>query len=357
MNAIILARAGDISQRGRRFLAELAKGIHEHRFLHAFALLALATGAVVGNVTRVHPDIDTLESFGSNLADVFLLAGGVGALGALAWLLVVRKSRSPARDGLRLLGDQAWLARAMSALVVITVFAIAFGTLKGAIAVLVPFTWDKTFADAGRILSFGHQTYEWFWPVLRNPLAVMVLNVLYNLWFVLVLASFLGVVVIRREGLRHRYLMAFMVVWFVGGFLLAMAFSSAGPCYYARLQLGHQYDALMAALAAANQHYPIWALSTQNTLWQGFTGERPGSVGITAFPSMHVATAVLMALFAGSVNRVLGWVMWVYAGLIMASSVILGWHYAVDGYAAVALSLVSWKLAGIYAKRQVPTAS
>jgi len=38
----------------------------------------------------------------------------------------------------------------------------------------------------------------------------------------------------------------------------------------------------------------------------------------------------------------LGWIFAVYLGLIQIGSVILGWHYAVDGYAAIILACLIW---------------
>jgi PAP2 superfamily len=356
MNGIILAGTRNISRGGRLFFAEFVRAFSEFRYLYAFTLFALLTAFIVGRITHIQSDVSTVEGFGAILANVFLLSGCLAAMGGLVWLGAVKKSASPARDGIRFLQrylcDAPWLSRALNALLIVTVFFISFGGLKGSIAVLSAFSWDTALAHLDRALAFGHDPYTWLWPVLKSPLAVMALNVLYNVWFFFVLASFLAVAIIRRETLRHQYLMAFMATWFVGGFLIAMGFSSAGPCYFERLGLGHDFDPLMNALQAANRHYGIWALSTQDTLWAGYTGARDGSVGISAFPSMHVATAVLMALFAAATSRTFGLFMWAYAALIVVGSIALGWHYAVDSYASVVIALVFWALSGLYARRR-----
>ena len=173
----------------------------------------------------------------------------------------------------------------------------------------------------------------------------------------MVVGSYLIAAGTKRPALRHQYLMAFMACWFVGGFLIAMAFSSAGPCYYARIGLGDAFAPLMSALHAADARLPVWALSTQNALWDGFTGLRPGSAGISAFPSMHVATAVLMALLASSVHRAAGIVMWIYAGIILFGSVLLGWHYVIDGLVSIPFAVLVWRLSGAYARRVCATES
>jgi PAP2 superfamily len=155
----------------------------------------------------------------------------------------------------------------------------------------------------------------------------------------------------RRQALRHQYLMSFMLVWFVGGFMIATGFSSAGPCYYQRIGLGDLYAPLMDQLNAAAARYPIWALHGQDMLWEGFTGGRPGSAGISAFPSMHVATATLVALAVRRIHPRLLPVGLAYWALIMLGSVLLGWHYAADGYAATLIALAGWRVAGLYGRR------
>lgn len=147
--------------------------------------------------------------------------------------------------------------------------------------------------------------------------------------------------------LRHRYLLSFMLVWFLGGFLLATGVSSAGPCFYARAGLGDRYAPLMEALARGASEAPVWALATQDRLWEGFTGARAGSSGISAFPSIHVATATLFVLAARRLGRAALAAALAYWAAILAGSVVLGWHYAVDGYAGTLLALAVWRVTGL----------
>lgn len=71
----------------------------------------------------------------------------------------------------------------------------------------------------------------------------------------------------------------------------------------------------------------LWSLHAHST--SGF-----GS-GISAFPSVHVGLIALNAFFAAEVSRKLGIIAFCYTAFVMASSVYLGWHYAVDGYASL----------------------
>lgn len=91
---------------------------------------------------------------------------------------------------------------------------------------------------------------------------------------------------------------------------------------------------------------PLWFLKTQQMLWDGYTG-KIAALGISAMPSMHNASAVLFALAFWPVSRTVGLLFAAYAVVILIGSVHLGWHYAVDGYAAVAITLAAWWIAGI----------
>jgi membrane-associated phospholipid phosphatase len=338
-----------------RFIA-LAGAVRRDRALHALAFAVLLAGFALQPVTGNRPDWDVVASV---LGKLVLIAPPLACallVYRLVWLALVARSRTPARDLLHpvtgfLRGGGA--AAFVSTLVLFLAFAGGFAVLKGAIGVIAPFKWDAPLAELDRLMHFGHYPHEWLAPLLRRPAAVSALNAAYNLWFFALLASFVvaGCAAGRAPELRRQYLMSFLLTWSFGGFLVAAAFSSAGPVYYERLGLGELYAPLMAQLHAVDAVASVWALETQEALWQGFTGARVGSAGISAFPSMHVATATLFVLAARRVGRgafLLGAVYWL---AIMVGSVLLGWHYAVDGYAGAALALLAWRLAGLYARR------
>lgn len=337
----------------------LARSGWRDRWLYAVALVALVTSIFVGRITGTRPDAGIVATFGYEIAQYFFLGLSVAAGIVLFWLGRVKKSASPARDLsailYRFFAASGRAASILHTLAVFMIFAAAFAVLKGAIAVLEPFSWDPAFAQLDRVLHFGALPHEWLMPVLGGEVPLFVLNFFYNFWFVFLVASILAVsIMVRNAALRHQYLMSFMTTWFFGGFLMATGLSSAGPCYYDLAGFGNDYADLMAHLRTVNTVLPIWAVDTQTMLWQGFTGERAGSAGISALPSMHVATAVLFALAASRINRMLGRAMWIYAGIIFVGSVLLGWHYAVDGYAGAAIALLAWWVSGRYARRFAP---
>jgi membrane-associated phospholipid phosphatase len=91
------------------------------------------------------------------------------------------------------------------------------------------------------------------------------------------------------------------------------------------------------------------------SLWEAYRQHQVAiGDGISAFPSLHVAITVLAAIAAWRVSRWLGIAAACYALLIWFGSIMLGWHYALDGEAAVLGTFVIWLGAGRLARRAYP---
>ena len=171
------------------------------------------------------------------------------------------------------------------------------------------------------------------------------INVVYNIWFYVVF----GVMAwqsgsLRDPRLRLQFFLSFVLTWAILGSLMAMLLSSAGPVYFGRVTgMEDIYAPLMHYLHAANQQYPIWALGVQDKLWVHYQHVIAGAgSGISAMPSMHVATSVLFTLLGWRTHRVLGLAFAAFTGIILVGSVHLGWHYAVDGYVAIVATCLVW---------------
>jgi hypothetical protein len=51
-------------------------------------------------------------------------------------------------------------------------------------------------------------------------------------------------------------------------------------------------------------------------------------------------------LLGFAIHRQLGILLGLFAAFILIGSVLLGWHYAVDGYVAIAMTWVIWRVVG-----------
>lgn len=329
------------------FANALAASVRRHRFIHALALATLVLGILVGMLTGNQPDVGIVGEYGFYIACALWIGGSAGATLYVVWLAAFARDPAPLRTFfrgiLRSFSNAERWANGLNGIFAFVVFAAGFSVLKGAITYFAPFSWDRWLADTGQWLHFGRHPYELLDWLVESPLAIAIVNFLYNLWFVVVLGTTFSVCITERDTrLRHTYLLSFMLLWLVGGFFIAMGFSSAGPCYYARLDLGDRYQPLMDALERANQLYSISALSTQDMLWSGYKGLRNGNLGISAFPSLHVGTAVLIAMYATARSRIVGVAAWAFALAIAIGSVALGWHYALDAYGGGLVAVAAW---------------
>ena len=245
----------------------------------------------------------------------------------------------------RKLTDPERLASGLVGLVLMFVVLVSFAQLKRLIPIIQPFAWDETFIVMDRALHFGLDPWQIAHAVAGHPLIVTAITGAYNFWlflmyFSLIFACFSN----ANRAARMQYLIAFVLTWAIGGNLIATLFSSAGPVYVERLGLGDHFAPLMALLHDHAATQPITVIASQDLLWDFYTA--PDSLsGISAFPSMHVASTTLMALYARAYNRRFGQVMTGFACVIMLGSVLLAWHYAVDGYAGALIALAAWWVA------------
>ena len=223
--------------------------------------------------------------------------------------------------------------------------------LKPEIPTINPFKWDETFVQLDRTLHFGIDPWRLLQPIMGYAPITFVSNLAYDFWFLALFGSWVWFAFQKKPGLlRTRFFISYMLIWWIGGGLLAVAFSSAGPCYFGNLGLQpNPYVDLMSYLNGVNERLPIWALDAQKLLWDGYTG-KSDPLGISAFPSMHNASAVLFALTFRQVSKAWGRFFAAYAVLILLTSVHLGWHFAVDGYAAIILAFACWFLSAPIAR-------
>ena len=205
------------------------------------------------------------------------------------------------------------------------------------------FTWDERLSAADAWLHGGVTPDRWLTPLLDSPVLLRAIDILYLEAFWIVCVGVLLWWGWQRDPRRAQFFAAFALVWLLLGAVAATLFASAGPCYYTLVVGEDTYAPLMAALHRA----PLSATAIQGILWRNYMGEATGvAEGISAFPSVHVA---MPALFAWSARGRWRWAGWTFCALVLLGSVVLGWHYAVDGYAAILGAWLCWRLGGVLA--------
>jgi hypothetical protein len=186
---------------------------------------------------------------------------------------------------------------------------------------------------------------------------ILLVDRAYHGWFApmsvgVVLCAWLPQSAFRQ---RTQYLLTYTGVWIVIGSILAFLLPSAGPCFFDTLAgPAPQFQALTATLSDAQTKLgiPLTSLSNQASLLQLRTSPLLAvGGGISAMPSVHNALAALFAIGGFQINRKLGYFLSAYAAIIWFGSIHLGWHYAVDGIVAIALTFGIWRVCGRIAAR------
>ncbi len=335
-------------------LAELRAALRAHRWLLLIVLLHTAAAAAL---YVSHPDGNDpgpmLEGFFTSL-----LMGPLFAL--CAYALYVMTCKRP-RQLVRYLREHVGsylssqrLLHALPALLLLPLFASSFTIAKAAVPLLHPYEWDRRLAAADQLLHGGVQPWVWLQLLAGYPIVTAILNLAYHLWFFIMFATIYWLVFSTEwPRLRMQFLLSFVLSWILLGNVMAIVLSSAGPCYYHLVAGGPDpYAPLMQYLHQTDRHIPVLALHVQDMLWQGYQQHLGVSgLSISAMPSMHVASSVLLALLGWRLRPAAGVALTVFAVLILAGSIHLGWHYAVDGYAGAAGAITIWHLVGWLQRR------
>ena len=320
--------------------------------LYAFAVHLAAAG-----IGRARAIVWTL--YLPYAAPVMLAVGCTGL--AMLSLVAVRNSPGlPLASALR--GElerrglyPAALLLSMPTVLAFPLFVSLFSSFKALIPFLQPFSWDAGLAELDRALHGGTDPWRYFEPLLAHPLLIRTLDFIYHpVWS-------LGLFVLwswqaldrRRPELRLQVLLAIPTGWIALGSIGGVVLSSAGPCYFAELGGDpHRFGPLLTRLAEIDTHWPLVSQMAQRALWDLY---RSGAIGfgsgISAMPSVHVATAFITVLLARRYGAVpLAFSLAIFTS-VAVSSVLLGWHYAVDAYAGVLLVTPVWLACGAVARR------
>jgi membrane-associated phospholipid phosphatase len=219
---------------------------------------------------------------------------------------------------------------------------ITFQSLKQSIGPVLGFRNDE-WLHRFDVTIHGGAPWQWLGPIVADPGWIRFIDRLYLLWFAGLITFVVWAGWTKFRVLRQRALVSLLLLWIGGGTIGAWAASSVGPCYYREVVQGpNPYEQLLAQLDSYESP-PVRSRMSQLRLWETRRADQWAQfAGISAMPSMHVALAVLFALVAWQCSRVLGLLLWGYALIIQVGSVVLAWHYAIDGYVGALVAIICW---------------
>lgn len=231
-------------------------------------------------------------------------------------------------------------------------FSHSFHEIKTEIPRLAGFRFDRLFADLDRMLHFGVDPWRITHGLLPSGAWVIAIDRMYLFgWMLMMISALFWYAFSRPSAGRLQFLLAFFATWMLLGNVLAVLLSSAGPVFFEPVVGDVTFVSLTSRIESIHAQTPLLAVEARDYLWAAHVaGESQANGGISAMPSMHVAVAFLVFLAVrnrGPLPAIAGAM---YVGIILFSSVHLGWHYAIDGYFSIMATAVVWFASGAFAR-------
>ncbi|UWP88503.1 phosphatase PAP2 family protein [Aliiroseovarius crassostreae] len=302
-----------------------------------FALITLAYLIVGGLVTLIYRDnplhllLEMAEAIPFSLLVFLSLGWWVVPLFLVVTFLFDRKTMVTR------------LSRAILAVMICSAMFLMFTMLKTTMPFILPFWADPWMADLDRALHFGvdpwrltHAVSAWINPELAG-------TIYFTAWLLPCMYLPVLIVMFDMDARRfRRFILLYLFSWIVMGNVLALAFLSAGPIFYDRLLGGDTFVPMMASLQEIGFAGGFLDALSDN-LWAAYESKAqlPGS-GISAFPSVHIATATVFALYLYERHRAFLPLSILIVATYQFLSVYQGWHYAIDGYFSILVMIGVW---------------
>ena len=298
-----------------------------------WVLAAIGLTVVLGSIA-----LSLTPDWSASLGTTLLIAVWIGCAIAIVLAMIIvaifsmmfRGVEGPIRVSLTFLSRNRKRIGAVAALTFLAgLNMIAFLLAKPLLNYYVPFGADPLLADIDAALFFGAPARFLTW-LNTTPLALFY----HRGWFALLIAALLLSLWQPPSQRKSALMLTYFLLWSIAGPLVHILLPAGGPIFYSALGYGDRFDGMF------NEPRTQQAI---NFLWRQYsTRGIVGGSGISAMPSLHIATTSWAVLAT-----------WIFAprwriptialsALIMALSVSLGWHYAVDGIAGGLLA------AGIY---------
>ena len=218
---------------------------------------------------------------------------------------------------------------------------VIFMWIKPLLNVLVPFWADPLLADIDHLLFLGHEPWALFSWLNSTPAAIFY----HRGWFAMMILTLLVVGRAPPSPEKSAVMLSYFVLWSIVGPLIHILLPAAGPVFFAQMGYGDRFAGLAGAYETQQAADYLWAV---------YSGARVGpGAGISAMPSMHIATTAWMVIAFSIFAR--RWLMPMAAAglLIFALSISLGWHYAVDGLVGAGAAWLCYVLLRSFYRRRL----
>lgn len=230
---------------------------------------------------------------------------------------------------------------------------------KDMIRFVNPYSWDVLFAVWDKWVHFGRYPHEWLIDALDGrKFEGFFQHIYFNWFFVMYAAMVYNIFCDENIRRRMQFIWVMFLTWAVLGGILATVFASAGPVFYATFYKdeANVYQFLTDYMLTIKEDIGA-VYYIQEKLMDWHNSQRIlTSNAISAMPSLHIAIAWLVVLYAGQINRWLCVLATVYLVCVTVTCVYFGFHYAIDGYASIILVSLLWLVVGKCLDRANPGA-
>jgi PAP2 superfamily protein len=308
------------------------------RRLHFFELFPIVNLVAIALIARTQAGVSIL---GMIVVITFaLMPYAVIGMLVRAFIAAARKDRAY----FAIIRDWRYHVETLRLVFATSLMINTYGWIKLTVPLVHPRLYDQQLWNLDRALFFGMSPNVFFLELFRAPSMLRAIDISY--------AAIFGVSIILALGYffshpSRRVRVAFAngnaAMWITGAWLY-MLIPSVGPAY--------RFPDLWFPYAASLQKTQLLqAVLMKNYLnvhrWsQGVAIQEPIRIayGIAAFPSLHVGFQTYVFLW---LRRLWTWGEVLFGFFVVAiflGSVVTGWHYAIDGLAAILLAWTCYAL-------------
>lgn len=320
--------------------------LRSDRLIYGLILLYLVlANAILLPAGHVFPDL--YAEYFDSLLTLDVIVSPALILAALLLRSVIADPRRPSAWFIAFFDPQR-IARTLAGfalLLALVPFMATFTAMKSFIG-LGGFKADTQLANFDRWLHFGVDPPVFLNDLLTHAHVWRTLTFFYGPGWMLWVNGFVFwmAVAAPKAGARERFFVGYIFAWAILGNIVAWLGISAGPAFFAEVTGNtSRFASVVAALEAQKPAGGMGIRDVQVYLWNLYLTRSSGfGMGISAFPSVHLAMVTLCALTATEINRYLAVAGAVIILLIQTGAVLFGWHYSVDGYFSIAAMVGAW---------------
>jgi hypothetical protein len=220
---------------------------------------------------------------------------------------------------------------------------VTFMWIKPLLNYLVLFDADPALANIDYWLFLGHDPWRLLSFLNSTPMAVFY----HRGWFALMIVTLL--LALSRPGSTEKsaVMLSYFLLWSVIGPAIHAVLPAGGPIFFEQLGYGDRFAAMQL---------PEEITSMSNYLWATYSGGTFGpGAGISAMPSLHIATTAWMVIAVCKFAPRWTGVMVGLGLLIFMLSVSLGWHYAIDGIVGAVSAILCYRFGLWLFSRDLPS--